>query len=120
MNIDWFTLIAQIINFILLMWLLKRFLYKPILAAIDKRETNIKNQLLDADSQKNEALKAQDEFNRKNESFDKQKAELMQKAVSEAKAESEKLKETARNEANELKEKLEKPLRKTKQVKTII
>ncbi|EPR66371.1 F0F1 ATP synthase subunit B family protein [Cyclobacterium qasimii] len=108
MNIDWFTLIAQIINFILLMWLLKRFLYKPILAAIDKRETNIKNQLLDATSQKKEATKAQDEFNQKNESFDKQKAELMQKAVSEAKVESEKLKETARNEANVLKEKLEK------------
>jgi len=31
MEINWFTVIAQILNFFILVWLLKRFLYKPIL-----------------------------------------------------------------------------------------
>lgn len=108
MKIDWFTVIAQIINFLVLMWLLKRFLYKPILSSIDERETNIKNQLLDAESQKKEAAQAKDEFNYKNETFNKEKDELMQKAAAEAKTEGDKLKENARNEANELKDRLEK------------
>ena len=35
MLIDWFTVFAQAVNFLILVWLLKRFLYKPILHAID-------------------------------------------------------------------------------------
>jgi F-type H+-transporting ATPase subunit b len=38
MLIDWFTVIAQIINFLILLFLLNRFLYRPILKAIDKRQ----------------------------------------------------------------------------------
>ncbi|SIS53502.1 ATP synthase F0 subcomplex B subunit [Zobellia uliginosa] len=108
MKIDWFTVIAQIINFLVLMWLLKHFLYRPILASIDERETNIKKQLLEAESQKKEAAKARDEFNHKNEIFDMEKDELMRKAAIEAKNEGDRLREEARNEANELKEHLEK------------
>ena len=38
MLIDWFTVGAQALNFLILVWLLKRFLYKPILDAVDARE----------------------------------------------------------------------------------
>jgi len=38
MLIDWFTVGAQALNFLILVWLLKRFLYKPILDAIDARD----------------------------------------------------------------------------------
>ena len=38
MLVDWFTVVAQVVNFLILVWLLKRFLYKPILRAIDERE----------------------------------------------------------------------------------
>ena len=41
MLIDWFTVGAQALNFLILVWLLKRFLYKPILDAIDAREKRI-------------------------------------------------------------------------------
>jgi len=30
---DWFTIVAQALNFLILVWLMKRFLYKPILHA---------------------------------------------------------------------------------------
>ena len=45
MLIDWFTVGAQVVNFLVLMWLLKHFLYKPVLDAIDAREQRIAKQL---------------------------------------------------------------------------
>ena len=48
MLIDWFTVGAQVLNFLILVWLLKRFLYKPILNAIDAREKRIAAELADA------------------------------------------------------------------------
>ena len=40
MLIDWFTVGAQALNFVVLVWLMKHFLYKPILHAIDTREAH--------------------------------------------------------------------------------
>ena len=49
MLIDWFTVGAQALNFLILVWLMKRFLYKPILRAIDEREKRIASELADAE-----------------------------------------------------------------------
>ncbi len=48
MSIDWFTFTAQILNFLLLVWLLKRFLYGPITRAMQEREQRIAARLTDA------------------------------------------------------------------------
>ena len=45
MAIDWMTVSAQIVNFLLLVWLLKRFLYQPVLSAMDRREQDIAERL---------------------------------------------------------------------------
>ena len=50
MLIDWFTVGAQALNFLILVWLMKRFLYKPILDAIDAREDRVAAELADADA----------------------------------------------------------------------
>ncbi|MGA8854279.1 MAG: hypothetical protein WB492_08900 [Christiangramia sp.] len=110
MKINWFTLIAQVINFLILMWLLKRYLYKPILKAIDERENKILAQLNDAEAKKTEAKKERDEFAEKNETFNKQKEALMAKVIEESNTKAEKLKEQARTNASLLKAKLEKSL----------
>ena len=55
MLIDWFTVGAQALNFVILVWLMRRFLYKPILDAIDAREKKIAAELADADAKKAEA-----------------------------------------------------------------
>lgn len=38
---DWFTFCAQVVNFIILVWLLKRFLFTPVIAAMDARKAEI-------------------------------------------------------------------------------
>lgn len=48
MSIDWITVAAQIGNFLILIWLLKRFLYRPILDGIDAREAEIAYRMSDA------------------------------------------------------------------------
>jgi len=108
MKINWFTVIAQVINFLVLVWLLKKFLYKPILNAIDEREKKIAAQIKDADDKKTAAIKEQDDFKKKNEDFDQQKKVLMDKTVADANAEKDKLLETAKNDANTLRFNLEK------------
>lgn len=108
MKINWFTVIAQVLNFFLLVWLLKRFLYKPILKAIDERENRITAQLKDAEAKKAEAKKEQDDFQAKNQTFDQQKKELMNKAIAETKAERDKLMQQVRTDASTFQAKLEK------------
>jgi F-type H+-transporting ATPase subunit b len=50
MQLDWFTVVAQICNFLLLLWLLKRFLYRPILDAMAARQQRIATALTEAQS----------------------------------------------------------------------
>jgi F-type H+-transporting ATPase subunit b len=100
--IDWFTIGAQVLNFVILIWLMKRFLYQPILRAIDEREKRIARELSDADATKNEARKERDEFQQKNAVFDDQRAALLSKATDEAKDEREQLLAEARQAADAL------------------
>ena len=102
MLIDWFTVGAQALNFLVLVWLLKRFLYRPILDAIDAREKRIAAELADAAAKKAEAAKERDEFRQKNEEFDRQRAALLSKATDEAKAERQRLLVEARKAADTL------------------
>jgi len=102
MLIDWFTISAQALNFLILVWLMNRYLYKPILNAIDAREKRIAAELADADSKKAEAQKERDEFQHKNEEFDKQRAALLTRATEEVKSERERLLDEARRGADAL------------------
>ena len=43
------TFLAQIVNLFLLIWLLKRFLYRPVLAIIEKRQHQIKQNMQEAE-----------------------------------------------------------------------
>ena len=115
MLIDWFTVLAQVVNFLILVWLLKRFLYRPILDAIDAREQRIARELADADAKKAEAQTERDEFQHKNEAFEQQRATLLGKATDEAKAERQRLLDAARQAADALAAKREEALRSEQQ-----
>ena len=48
LGIDWKLLIAQVINFAILFFVLKRFAYKPILGILERRRTTVEKSLVDA------------------------------------------------------------------------
>ncbi len=95
--IDWMTVIAQIINFLILVWLLKRFLYRPIIDAMDDREERIQARMQEADDKKEEAEEEKKRFHQKQKEFDNERDELRKKAEEEV----EKWRENAMNEAKE-------------------
>lgn len=111
MLIDWFTVGAQALNFMILVWLLKRFLYKPILNAVDAREKLIAAKLADAGAKELKAQGERDAFQQKNEAFDKQRAALLSKAANEAASEGRKLLDQARKAADTLSAKRKETLR---------
>jgi F-type H+-transporting ATPase subunit b len=111
MPIDWFTVAAQAINFLILVWLLKRFLYQPILRAIDEREKGIAVLLADAEEKKAEAQKVCANLQHKNEAFDQERASLMKVATDKAQAERQRLLDEARKEADALRAKRQEALR---------
>lgn len=100
MLIDWFTVGAQVLNFLILVWLLQHFLYKPILAATDAREKRIADQFAGATAKQVDAQKEHDEFDAKNKAIDKQRNALFAKATEEATAEHDRLLRDAKKEAD--------------------
>jgi F-type H+-transporting ATPase subunit b len=111
MLIDWFTVVAQALNFLVLVWLMKRFLYQPILHAIDEREKRVAKELSDADAKKAEAQKEHDKFDHKNSEFDQQRAALLSEATAEAQTERQRLLDEARKAAAALSSKQQEALR---------
>ncbi len=83
MGIDSFTLIAQIINLIILVWLLKKFLYTPILKAVDARQAKIAEQLNTAKEQAQKAISQQQLYEQKITSFEAERQKMFEKAQKE-------------------------------------
>jgi len=110
MLIDWFTVAAQAVNFLILVWLMKHFLYQPILHAIDERDKHIADELANAAAKEADAVKEREEFQKKNTEFDQQRAALLAKATDEAKTERQRLVDEARREADDLRSKRQKTL----------
>ncbi len=100
MLIDWFTVGAQALNFLVLVWLLKHFLYKPILKAIDAREKLIAEKLAGAEAKMVEATKERDEFKQKNDELDQRRAALLSDMETEIKTERQRLLDEARKAAD--------------------
>lgn len=102
MLIDWFTVGAQVLNFVVLVWLLKRFLYRPILNAIDAREKRIAAESAAADAKTAQARATGDEFARKNLAFDAERSALLAKAGEEAQADRAHLLKVAQKDISDL------------------
>jgi F-type H+-transporting ATPase subunit b len=106
MLIDWFTDAAQAVNFLILVWLLKHFLYQPVLAAIDAREQQIAATIKSAAGQEAKAHAAGEELHKRTVAFDAERDGLMRKATDDGAAERQRLIEAARQESDLLRAKL--------------
>ncbi len=84
MLIDWFTVVAQIVNFAVLVALLKRFLYGPLVAAIDAREQAIAKRVADAARSQQEAAARVDELAREVAETERAKPALLAAAREDA------------------------------------
>lgn len=99
MLIDWFTVAAQMVNFLILVALLKRFLYGPIIKAMADREAGIAARLEEARRQAEAAELVKDELREKNRAFEKKSTAMLAAARQEAEDERSALLRQTREEA---------------------
>jgi F-type H+-transporting ATPase subunit b len=78
--INWFTVFAQIINFLILVFLLKKFLYGPIIKAMAERERKMAEALESARQAEEEARRRSLKLEEENRSFTASKERLMDEA----------------------------------------
>lgn len=78
MNFDWTTFVLEAINFLILVWLLKRFLYRPVLDAIARRQAAVAATLADAAAMRSEAQRLQTEYQSRQSDWERERARLRQ------------------------------------------
>jgi len=102
MQIDWFTFGAQIVNFLILVALLKRFLFGPIVEAMDKREAAINTRLEEAGQKKAEAEKQAQAYTAMQEQLEAERGAKMEAAEAAAHERRQALLKQAREEVDHL------------------
>ncbi|WP_346911117.1 hypothetical protein [uncultured Roseibium sp.] len=101
MELDWLTIAAQIANFLVLIWLLQRFLYAPITRAMAKREARIEERLADARKQRQEAEQEAKALRERQQDLDARAEEVLAEARQEAEALKDRLEQDLRKEFDE-------------------
>jgi len=101
-NIDWFTFGAQIVNFLILLALLRHFLYGPILEAMDQREAAIATRLDAARAKQEEAEQEADAYRSMQDELDRQRAETLSQAEQKAAERRQQLIHEARTEVDQM------------------
>ena len=62
MELNWSTVVLEILNFLVLVWILKRFLYQPVLDVIARRRAGVEKTLADAEARHAEAVNLQEQY----------------------------------------------------------
>lgn len=99
MIIDWFTVIAQIVNFLILVALLKFFLFGRIRTAMRERKEQIASQLDDAKEKQDQAAHELDSYREENLRLQEQKQQILREAALEGSRKREEYLVQAREEA---------------------
>lgn len=95
-------LISQIVNFVLLLIILRMFLYKPIVGMLDRRREKIKNDLQEAEQARSQAETAKQEYEKQLEEAREERRSILAQATEQAEKTREEILTKARAEAQEL------------------
>jgi len=109
MNVNW-TLVFQAISFLILLFLLKKLVYRSVLDTLDNRKKTIADNLKAAESMKKEAQKIKAEYEALMEKARARGEEERREIVAAAQREKETIIEAARKEGERLRAKAEKEL----------
>lgn len=102
MGSSYWTIALQAINFLVLVWLLQRFLYRPVLAVIERRRAISEHALAEAAQAKAATEEVRHALEQERVTIVAERDRLLEKAATEAERERDGLLEKARNEAQAL------------------
>ena len=95
MHVSTWNVLLQTVNFLVLAWLLQRFLFKPVRAALARRQTAIQASLREADRKKTEAERVIEEYRQKLAGVGEEAARAREQAVAAAEGEVKQVREEA-------------------------
>jgi F-type H+-transporting ATPase subunit b len=102
MSFDWWTLLLQIVNFLILVWLLWRFLYKPVQAVLAKRREMAGAALAAAEAKQAEAEAEAARLKEAQAKLDAERQSLIEDARKDAEAKRQSILEDAQKQAQSL------------------
>jgi F-type H+-transporting ATPase subunit b len=102
MGSSYWTILLQAINFLVLIWLLQHFLYRPVLGVIESRRAISARAMAEAAHSKEVAEEARQSLDRERVALVAERDDVLEKAAVEAAREREALLEKARREAQAL------------------
>lgn len=104
MQINWFEIVAQIINFFVLLFILQKLLYKPVVKVMQERQERIQESQIEADEQMNKANELINQYDSKIVDIDSEKREILDNARTKAQERKTILLEEYREEAENKRE----------------
>jgi len=87
MALDWSTFLLEVVNFLILVWILKRFLYAPVKAAIVRRQKRVESVLADAGDRRAEADRMRAEYETRQHNWERERTEARRELEQEVAAE---------------------------------
>ncbi len=90
MTLDWSTFLLEILNFLVLVWLLKRFLYRPVLEVIEQRKARVEKGLQDAQASQEQAQTLREQYERRRAEWQKEQEHARAQLHTEIEAERQK------------------------------
>ncbi len=83
MELDWTTFLLEVINFLILVWLLKRFLYQPVLEVIGNRRQRIQAELQQAATTQDQAKQFKEQYETRLVDWEQEKRAAMEALTQE-------------------------------------
>ncbi len=102
MHIEWSLFFTHLLGFLLTVWILKRYAWKPLLALMEERRARIENEFADIDKQKANVADLTAQYQAKLKDIEAERRVEIVKAVDEGKRVAEEIKHTAQAEIKDL------------------
>ncbi len=103
-------LITQIIGFLIVLWVLKRYAWGPVLGMLEARRTRIANDVASAEKLRKEAEQIKAEYEEQLKGIEAQARQRIQQAVAEGQQVADKIRDDAHRDARALAEKAKEDL----------
>lgn len=110
MNLDVKLILTHIVGFLITVWILRRFAWKPLLGLMEQRRQKIKDEFDGIEAQKADIVKIKSDFEAKLKDIDNLSRQKLSEAVNEGRKIAAEIKEKGRQESQEIIDRAKKEL----------
>ena len=103
-SFNFYTYIVQIMSFLILVWIIKRFAWKPLMNMMEKRRQYIADSLAQAEQERNEAARIKQEYQEDMHRARLEAKSIIEKATQESEQRAAEILDQARRETEKLKQ----------------